>query len=229
MQIRLAETAGFCFGVERAVALAEQTARSCKNAVTLGPIIHNRHVVARFELLGLREISAADEAQPGQTVVIRAHGIPVGEQRMLSARGALTVDATCPFVKKIHVIAQKAERDGRSLLIIGTPTHPEIIAIASYSSDAHVFQSAEALETWLTERPERRDLPFCLVSQTTGTQKLWESCREIAKKCVQIAKYLIQYAELRKCGRKKQLFFQRVVMRWSLSGMQEAPIRGGLP
>ena len=141
MQIRLAETAGFCFGVERAVALAEQTARSCKNAVTLGPIIHNRHVVARFELLGLREISAADEAQPGQTVVIRAHGIPVGEQRMLSARGALTVDATCPFVKKIHVIAQKAERDGRSLLIIGTPTHPEVIAIASYSSDAHVFQT----------------------------------------------------------------------------------------
>ena len=182
MQIRLAETAGFCFGVERAVALAEQTARSCKNAVTLGPIIHNRHVVARFELLGLREISAADEAQPGQTVVIRAHGIPVGEQRTLSARGAVTVDATCPFVKKIHVIAQKAERDGRSLLIIGTPTHPEIIAIASYSSDAHVFQSAEALETWLTERPERRDLPFCLVSQTTGTQKLCESCREIAKK-----------------------------------------------
>ena len=182
MQIRLAETAGFCFGVERAVALAEQTARDCKNAVTLGPIIHNRHVVARFELLGLREISAADEAQPGQTVVIRAHGIPVGEQRTLSARGAVTVDATCPFVKKIHVIAQKAERDGRSLLIIGTPTHPEIIAIASYSSDAHVFQSAEALETWLTERPERRDLPFCLVSQTTGTQKLWESCREIAKK-----------------------------------------------
>ena len=180
MQIRLAETAGF--GVERAVALAEQTARSSKNAVTLGPIIHNRHVVARFELLGLREISAADEAQPGQTVVIRAHGIPVGEQRTLSARGAVTVDATCPFVKKIHVIAQKAERDGRSLLIIGTPTHPEIIAIASYSSDAHVFQSAEALETWLTERPERRDLPFCLVSQTTGTQKLWESCREIAKK-----------------------------------------------
>lgn len=66
MQIRLAETAGFCFGVERAVALAEQTARSCKNAVTLGPIIHNRHVVARFELLGLREISAADEAQPAR-------------------------------------------------------------------------------------------------------------------------------------------------------------------
>ena len=182
MQIRLAETAGFCFGVERAVALAEQTARTCKNAVTLGPIIHNRHVVERFERLGLHEISSAEEAEPGQTVVIRAHGIPVSEQRMLSARGAAAVDATCPFVKKIHVIAQKAERDGRSLLIIGTPTHPEVAAIASYSSDAHVFQTAEALQAWLTERPDRRDLPFCMVSQTTGTQKLWESCREIAKK-----------------------------------------------
>lgn len=200
-----------------------------QNAVTLGPIIHNRHVVERFERLGLHEISSAEEAEPGQTVVIRAHGIPVSEQRMLSARGAAAVDATCPFVKKIHVIAQKAERDGRSLLIIGTPTHPEVAAIASYSSDAHVFQTAEALQAWLTERPDRRDLPFCLVSQTTGTQKLWESCREIAKKCVQIAKYLIQYAKLRKCGRKKQLIFQRVVMRWSLSGTQEVPIRGVLP
>ena len=100
MQIRLAETAGFCFGVERAVALAEQTARECKNAVTLGPIIHNRHVVERFARMGLREISAADEAQPGQTVVIRAHGIPAGEQKTLAVRGAAMVDATCPFVKR---------------------------------------------------------------------------------------------------------------------------------
>lgn len=77
----------------------------------------------------------------------------------------MTVRRNLPVVKKIHVIAQKAERDGRSLLIIGTPTHPEIIAIASYSSDAHVFQSAEALETWLTERPER--LRFAVLSGFT--------------------------------------------------------------
>ena len=182
MQIRSAETAGFCFGVERAVSLAEQTAKSCASAVTLGPIIHNRHVVERFEAMGLREIARAEDAQPGQTVVIRAHGIPVSEQQTLAARGAKLVDATCPFVKKIHVIARQAEEAGRPLLIIGTPTHPEVTAIASYSSDAHVFQTAEALESWLTEAPGRRDLPFCMVSQTTGTQKLWESCREIAKK-----------------------------------------------
>ena len=182
MQIRSAETAGFCFGVERAVSLAEQTAKSCASAVTLGPIIHNRHVVERFEAMGLREIARAEDAQPGQTVVIRAHGIPVSEQQTLAARGAKLVDATCPFVKKIHVIARQAEEAGRHLLIIGTPTHPEVTAIASYSTDAHVFQTAEALESWLTEAPGRRDLPFCMVSQTTGTQKLWESCREIAKK-----------------------------------------------
>ena len=182
MQIRSAETAGFCFGVERAVSLAEQTAKSCASAVTLGPIIHNRHVVERFEAMGLREIARAEDAQPGQTVVIRAHGIPVSEQQTLAARGAKLVDATCPFVKKIHVIARQAEEAGRHLLIIGTPTHPEVTAIASYSFDAHVFQTAEALESWLTEAPGRRDLPFCMVSQTTGTQKLWESCREIAKK-----------------------------------------------
>ncbi len=86
MQIRLAETAGFCFGVERAVSLAEQTAKSCASAVTLGPIIHNRHVVERFEAMGLREIARAEDAQPGQTVVIRAHGIPVSEQQTLAAR-----------------------------------------------------------------------------------------------------------------------------------------------
>ena len=182
MQIRLAKTAGFCFGVERAVALAEQTAQSGVPAVTLGPIIHNRHVVERFERMGLREIAQADEAQPGQTVIIRAHGIPIAEQRLLAEHGVTVVDATCPFVKKIHVIAQKAEQAGRSLLVIGTPTHPEVLAIASYSSDAHVFRTAEELHAWLTELPERRNLPFCMVSQTTGTQKLWESCREIAKK-----------------------------------------------
>ena len=88
MRIRSAETAGFCFGVERAVSLAEQTAHSCTGAVTLGPIIHNRHVVERFERMGLHEISCAAEAQPGQTVVIRAHGIPLCEQQTLAARGA---------------------------------------------------------------------------------------------------------------------------------------------
>ena len=75
MQIYLAKTAGFCFGVDRAVSLVEQAIRDGKRAVTLGPIIHNRHVVERFARLGVREIASPDEAQPGETVILRAHGV----------------------------------------------------------------------------------------------------------------------------------------------------------
>lgn len=229
MQIRLAETAGFCFGVERAVALAEQTARTCKNAVTLGPIIHNRHVVERFERLGLHEISSAEEAEPGQTVVIRAHGIPVSEQRMLSARGAAAVDATCPFVKKIHVIAQKAERDGGAFSSSGrlrTRRSLPLQAIPPMRTSSrppkHCRHGSRSARTGAICR-------FVWFRRQQGRKNCGNHAGKLQKKCVQIAKYLIQYAKLRKCGRKKQLIFQRVVMRWSLSGTQEVPIRGVLP
>ena len=113
MQIYLAKTAGFCFGVDRAVSLVEQAIRDGKRAVTLGPIIHNRHVVERFARLGVREIASPDEAQPGETVILRAHGVEKAMQEELAARGLEVIDATCPFVEKIHRIVQKAEREGR--------------------------------------------------------------------------------------------------------------------
>ena len=87
MQIYLAKTAGFCFGVDRAVSLVEQAIRDGKRAVTLGPIIHNRHVVERFARLGVREIASPDEAQPGETVILRAHGVEKAMQEELAARG----------------------------------------------------------------------------------------------------------------------------------------------
>ena len=138
MQIYLAKTAGFCFGVDRAVSLVEQAIRDGKRAVTLGPIIHNRHVVERFEAMGLREIARAEDAQPGQTVVIRAHGIPVSEQQTLAARGAKLVDATCPFVKKIHVIARQAEEAGlgrQALVIVGRALGANGTASRLYDAD----------------------------------------------------------------------------------------------
>ena len=110
MQIYLAKTAGFCFGVDRAVSLVEQAIRDGKHAVTLGPIIHNRHVVERFAKLGVREIASPDEAQPGETVILRAHGVEKAMQEALAARGLEVVDATCPFVEKIHKIVQRAEQ-----------------------------------------------------------------------------------------------------------------------
>ena len=182
MQIYLAKTAGFCFGVDRAVSLVEQAIRDGKRAVTLGPIIHNRHVVERFARLGVREIASPDEAQPGETVILRAHGVDKAMQEELAARGLEVIDATCPFVEKIHRIVQKAEREGRRCLIIGTPEHPEVRAIASFCTGPFVLQSAEELQKWLDFDGTRRDLPLTMVCQTTETQKNWDSCREIAKK-----------------------------------------------
>ena len=182
MQIYLAKTAGFCFGVDRAVSLVEQAIRDGKRAVTLGPIIHNRHVVERFARLGAREIASPDEAQPGETVILRAHGVEKAMQEELAARGLEVIDATCPFVEKIHRIVQKAEREGRRCLIIGTPEHPEVRAIASFCTGPVVLQSAEELQKWLDFDGTRRDLPLTMVCQTTETQKNWDSCREIAKK-----------------------------------------------
>ena len=182
MQIYLAKTAGFCFGVDRAVSLVEQAIRDGKRAVTLGPIIHNRHVVERFARLGVREIASPDEAQPGETVILRAHGVEKAMQEELAARGLEVIDATCPFVEKIHWIVQKAEREGRRCLIIGTPEHPEVRAIASFCTGPVVLQSAEELQKWLDFDGTRRDLPLTMVCQTTETQKNWDSCREIAKK-----------------------------------------------
>ena len=150
--------------------------------MTLGPIIHNRHVVERFRRMGVREAASPDEIRDGEQVIIRAHGVPLDVQRELERRSLTVIDATCPFVKKIHRIAREAAQSGRTLLIIGTPTHPEVQAIASYVAQPYVFESAEELEKWLCADENRKNLPLCMVSQTTQTQKIWKSCLEIAKK-----------------------------------------------
>ena len=124
MSITVAKSAGFCFGVNRAVDLVEKTAGERSKVVTLGPIIHNRHVVEKFENLGVRVIETPADAGPDMTVIIRSHGVTRAVLRQLEARGATVLDATCPFVKRIHDLVSKADGEGRLSLIIGTPSHP---------------------------------------------------------------------------------------------------------
>lgn len=123
MSVRVAASAGFCFGVDRAVGLVEQTVREGKRAVTLGPIIHNHHVVQHFAALGVREIASPEEVPGGSAVIIRSHGVSRAVYEALQARGLEIIDATCPFVSRIHRIVQEAEANGRQPLIIGTPEH----------------------------------------------------------------------------------------------------------
>ena len=182
MQIILAKTAGFCFGVDRAVEMVNESVRRGNKTATLGPIIHNRHVVERFLKQGVRELDSPEQAEPGETVIIRAHGVPEQVQQALCARGVPVLDATCPFVKKIHTIVKNETQKGRKIIIFGSPAHPEVEAIASFCREPLIVQSPEELENWLREAPERRHLPISMVSQTTSSQKMWKSCAEIAKK-----------------------------------------------
>ena len=182
MQIILAKTAGFCFGVDRAVEMVNESVRRGNKTATLGPIIHNRHVVERFLEQGVRELDSPEQAEPGETVIIRAHGVPKQVQQALCARGVPVLDATCPFVKKIHTIVKNETQKGRKIIIFGSPAHPEVEAIASFCREPLIVQSPEELENWLREAPERRNLPISMVSQTTSSQKMWKSCAEIAKK-----------------------------------------------
>ena len=176
MSVRVAASAGFCFGVDRAVGLVEQNVREGKRAVTLGPIIHNHHVVQHFAALGVREIASPEEVPGGSAVIIRSHGVSRAVYEALQARGLEIIDATCPFVSRIHRIVQEAEANGRQPLIIGTPEHPEVRAIASFCTGPVVLPSAEELQKWLDFDGTRRDLPLTMVCQTTETQKNWDSC-----------------------------------------------------
>lgn len=182
MRVELAKTAGFCPGVKRAVQMVDTAAQSGTKTVTYGPIIHNHHVVERFAAMGVEEIDHYDQAEPGTTVIIRSHGVSREVYEGLERRGAKILDATCPFVKRIHQIVSDGEARGRTCLIIGVKSHPEVVAIAGWCRDPYVFESAEELENWLLEDEKRRDLPLLMVSQTTSTEKLWKNCTKSIKK-----------------------------------------------
>ena len=182
MNVTVAKSAGFCFGVSRAVELVEDAAGQGGRTFTLGPIIHNRHVVEHFEKMGVRVIDQPEEASPGDTVIIRSHGVSRDVYKRLEARGAAIIDATCPFVKRIHKIVSQAEKEGKLPIIIGTPTHPEVEGIAGWCSRCKVFADVESLEKWVQEEAVPADLPVCMVSQTTSTEFLWKKCVQFAKK-----------------------------------------------
>ncbi len=182
MSVHLAKNAGFCFGVSRAVELVEQSAGKGNTVVTLGPIIHNRHVVERFNTLGVKVIDSPHEAEHGTTVIIRSHGVPKSVIEVLQSRGAKIIDATCPFVKRIHGIVEKAGEEGRLPIIIGTRAHPEVEGIAGWCDRCRIFESPQELEDWIESGEISTDAPLCMVCQTTSTESLWKKCCEIAKK-----------------------------------------------
>ena len=172
MEVILAKSAGFCFGVKRAVdTVYEQARQSSGRIYTYGPIIHNEEVVNDLEQKGVRVVEKPEELKNCRdgTVIIRSHGVGKGIYELLEKEGIPYVDATCPFVRKIHRIVEQHSREGYHIVIIGSGSHPEVEGIKGWSS-----------------RPEETTLKgkkrVCIVSQTTFNNKKFKELVEIIQK-----------------------------------------------
>jgi (E)-4-hydroxy-3-methyl-but-2-enyl pyrophosphate reductase len=143
MQVLLAEEYGFCFGVERAVQMVEGALSEGATVRTLGPLIHNTQEIARLEAGGVRTVDEPAEVSADVTAVIRAHGVTPEVQRELESRAGRVVDATCPFVTKVQKLAERAAAEGRDVVVVGNPDHPEMIGVRGYApNNAHVVRDA---------------------------------------------------------------------------------------
>ncbi|MGH9914480.1 MAG: 4-hydroxy-3-methylbut-2-enyl diphosphate reductase, partial [Pyrinomonadaceae bacterium] len=162
MEILLADEYGFCFGVERAVQMTEKAIAEGSKVRTLGPLIHNLQEMSRLESEGVATISTPGEASGDEIAIIRAHGVTPEVQRELEENAAKVIDATCPFVTKVQVLAARAAKKGRDVVIAGNPDHPEMIGVVGYAPhNAYVVRDAREVPALPTLRNP------LIVSQTT--------------------------------------------------------------
>lgn len=147
LSIEVASHAGVCYGVERALKLAAHAAESARGSVTtLGPLIHNPIVVRDLESAGVKGAQTVDEVESG-TLIIRAHGVVPQVIDQARAKGLEVLDATCPYVKKVHMAAEKLVREGYQLIVVGESGHPEVEGILGHAGDAaHVVSTPHDLD-----------------------------------------------------------------------------------
>ncbi len=190
MEITIAESAGFCFGVNRAVDLVNSLVSDGVAVSTLGPIIHNRQVVDELAGRGVTVVDEPSMAEHDRTLVIRSHGVGRDVYSFFQKENIKYVDATCPFVAKIHRIVSKQSDGGDVILIAGDRQHPEIQGIIGHcSSTAYTFQNEQELILLTEKYPFLKDCSVCVVSQTTFDVKEWKKCLEIFKKLYTKAKF----------------------------------------
>ena len=181
MEIRLAKTAGFCFGVNRAVELTYGLLAEGHKVATLGPLIHNPQAVEDMRRKGAQVVDTVQDVPAGCEVVIRSHGVPRSVYDELEARGIPYHDATCPFVQKIQRIAAEAEKEGAVLLVAGDKTHPEVQGIVGHTrGEVFVFADLAELKAW--NGPSDPQKPLFAVAQTTFQVTKWKESSEFLKK-----------------------------------------------
>ena len=173
MKVELAKSAGFCFGVEKAVNTVYEEAKKENEIVyTLGPIIHNEEVVKDMKKRGVEAVKMEDLASlPKGTVIIRSHGVSRDVYNFVKQSGHRVVDATCPFVKKIHAIVSVQSGKGKTVVIIGNPEHPEVMGIKGWG-DKNTY-AVENIEQFIN-LGLKKDEEIIIVAQTTFNHKKFQ-------------------------------------------------------
>ena len=182
MEVITAKTAGFCFGVKRAVEkVYDQVNQGKKEIYTYGPIIHNEEVVSDLESRGVKVLESRKELEQLQsgTVIIRSHGVGKKIYQMIEEKELELVDATCPYVRKIHRIVREKSEQGRQIIIIGNDTHPEVEGIKGWCVHPAIVVADQT-------QAEAQELPkgskICVVSQTTFNYNKFKNLVEIIDK-----------------------------------------------
>ena len=176
-EVTTAKSAGFCFGVKRAVDMVYDEAKKGERVYTLGPIIHNQQVVEDLEKKGVKVIDSVNDINNGYdaTVIIRSHGVPEKVIKALREKNVNIVDATCPFVLKIHKIVKEASQNGKTIVIIGSDNHPEVEGIKGWCvNEPVVLESVEEAENYTVDGAKK----LCVVSQTTFNYKKFQDIVE---------------------------------------------------
>ena len=182
-KIYLAKTAGFCFGVNRAIELVNSLLDNGRRVCTLGPIIHNAQVVKQLASRGVVIADTPDDVPLDTVLVIRSHGVPLSVYNELNEKNIEIQDATCPFVAKIHSIVTNAAEKGDIILIAGDSEHPEVLGIKGHCNGVtYTFRDDSDLLQLLNKHPELKEKSVSVVAQTTFNTEIWKKCLNIFKK-----------------------------------------------
>ncbi|MBU5478929.1 4-hydroxy-3-methylbut-2-enyl diphosphate reductase [Eubacterium sp. MSJ-13] len=180
-EVITAKSAGFCFGVKRAVDMVYDEAGKDNRVFTLGPIIHNEQVVKDLEKKGVKVLHSVNDIDEGAntTVIIRSHGVSEEIVKKLEEKNVNIIDATCPFVSKIHKIVKKESQEGRTVVIVGSDNHPEVEGIKGWCVNKPVvLESIEEAEKFTPDSEKK----LCVVSQTTFNYKKFKDIVDILSK-----------------------------------------------
>lgn len=181
MEVTVAKSAGFCFGVKRAVDTVYEEIKTGERVYTYGPIIHNDEVVSDLKERGVVVINSIEELSSLEkgTIIVRSHGVSRAEYEQMQSSGFRVVDATCPFVKKIHNTVMEHSNKGEEIIIIGSADHPEVQGIVGWcSGKCTVIETAEEAENYEFSASGQ----LCLVAQTTFNYKKFKDLVEILSK-----------------------------------------------